>query len=138
VCQSAVDKRPRRKLWAALAGMVVFLIAAALLRQWASAGIALAFALAMLGYALGFGHGAVEAARAGGPGWLAATVGTLIFLPLLLWPSESLGLALAAWAGLALVYLAAMLAAGVASRDEVAGLVAGIRKRAVWGGKPRA
>jgi O-antigen/teichoic acid export membrane protein len=138
VCQSAVDKRPRRKLWAALAGLVVFLIAAALLREGASAGIALAFALAMLGYALGFGRGALEAARAGGAGWLAATVGTLIFLPLFIWPSDSLALALAAWAGLALVYLAVMLAAGVATREEVGGLMAGVRRRAAWGVKRKA
>jgi O-antigen/teichoic acid export membrane protein len=124
VCQSAVDKRPRRKLWAALAGLVVFLIAAGLLRGGGSAGIALAFALAMLGYALGFGGGALEAARAGGPGWLAATMGALIFLPLFIWPSESLVLALAAWSGLALVYVAAMLAAGVATREEVRGALA--------------
>ncbi len=129
VCLSTVDKRPRQKLWAALAGLVVFLLAALALRGGASAGIALAFALALLGYALGFGPSAVVAARTGGPGWAAATAGAAVFVPLFFWRPASLPLALAVWAGLAGVYLAGMLAARVATASEVRAVLGVVRRR---------
>lgn len=129
VMLSAVEKRPARKLWAALTGLVVFAGAAGLLRGGASAGIALAFALALLGYALGFGRGALEAMRTGGAGWVAATLGALVFGPLFVWRQPNIVLGLAVWAGLALVYIALMLVTRAAQVGEVQSVLAVVRRR---------
>lgn len=129
VMLSAVEKRPARKLWAALTGLVVFAVAAGLLRGGASAGIALAFALALLGYALGFGRGALEAMRTGGAGWVAATLGALVFGPLFLWRQPNIVLGLAVWAGLALAYIALMLVTRAAQVGEVQSVLAVVRRR---------
>jgi O-antigen/teichoic acid export membrane protein len=129
VILAAVDKHPRRKLWAALAGVAVFFVAGWLLRGGAAAGFALAFALALLGYALGFGRGALAALRAGGRGWIAATLAALVFVPLFFSRFDSLVVALAAWAGLAGAYLGLMLLAGVVRVAEGRMLLFALRAR---------
>ncbi len=129
VALAAVEKRPARKLWAALTGLAVFAAAALLLRGGEAAGIALAFALALLGYSLGFGRGALEAMRTGGAGWVAATLGALVFAPLFVWRQPSLVLGLAVWAGLAGVYIALMLVTRAAQVGEVQGVLAVVRRR---------
>jgi O-antigen/teichoic acid export membrane protein len=131
VLLSAVDKRPRRKLWAALLGVGVFLAAVPFVRGGGAAGFALAFALALLGYAAGFGRGALEAARAGGRGWAVAALGALLFVPLFFSRFASLPLALAAWVVLALIYGVVMLAARAARLGEVSTLLAAFRRRRI-------
>lgn len=108
---------------------MVFAIGAPLLHSGTSAGVALAFALALLGYGLGFGRLALEAMRTGGARWVVATVAA-VFLPLYFWRPGSLLLALAAWAGLALVYVVIMLVTRAARVDEVESVLA-----VVWRGK---
>jgi O-antigen/teichoic acid export membrane protein len=129
VMLAAVDKRPRRKLWAALLGVALYFAAALALRAGAAPGFALAFALAMLGYAVGFGRGALEAVRTGGAGWLAAALGSAVFAPLFFSRFASLPLALAAWAGLAVLYLALMLLTRAARLDEIRLVLASLRFR---------
>ncbi len=119
VTLTAVERRPRRKLWAALAGMAVFGVAAVALRGAESPGIALAFGLAMLGYAVGFGRSAAHAVRAGGLSWGLALAGTALFAPLFFTRFTSLPLALGAWLGLACLYAALMLVARVARPAEL-------------------
>lgn len=129
VMLAAVDKQPRRKLWAALLGLAAFLVAAVALQGFASAGIALAFGLAMGGYAVGFGASAMRAVRAGGWGWLLATGGTLLFLPLL-WSQFDTPLSgVLAWAGLALLYTALIVAARAARFEEVQPLMRAVLRR---------
>ncbi len=129
VLLSAVDKRPRRKLWAALLGVTLFFAAVPFVRGGGAAGFALAFALALLGYALGFGRGALEAMRAGGRGWVVATLGALLFVPLFFSRFVSLPLALAAWAALAFLYALAMLGTRAAALVEVRTVLAAARQR---------
>ena len=129
VILSAIEKRPARKLWAALTGLAVFAVAALLLRGGQSAGIALAFALALLGYAVGFGRGALEAVRTGGAGWAAATLGVLVFLPLFFWRQPNILLGLAVWAALALAYVVLMLVTRAAQVGEVRSVLAVVRRR---------
>jgi hypothetical protein len=129
VLLSAVDKRPRRKLWAALLGVALFFGAVPFVRGGGAAGFALAFALALLGYALGFGRGALEAVRAGGRGWVVAVLGALLFFPLFFSRFVSLPLALVAWAGLALLYVLAMLGTRAAAFGEVRAVLAAASKR---------
>ena len=112
VTLTAVERRPRRKLWAALAGMGAFGLGAFALQRWASPGIALAFGLAMLGYAAGFGRSAAHAVRAGGLSWALALAGTGIFAPLFFTRFTSVPVALVAWFGLACVYLSSCSSSG--------------------------
>ena len=119
VLLTAVDKRPGRKVWAALAGIAVFIVAAVLMRGQAAAGIALAFALALAGYAAGFGSSALQALRAGGAGGALAAAATLLFVPLFFTRFDSLLVALAAWASLAVVYSGLMLLARAVSVREL-------------------
>jgi O-antigen/teichoic acid export membrane protein len=128
VTLTALERRPRRKLWAALVGMAVFVVAAVWLRGLASPGIALAFGLAMLGYAAGFGRSAAHAVRAGGLSWGFALAGTGLFAPLFFTRFDSVHLALGAWFGLACVYLTLMLAARVARPGELRMFLATWRK----------
>jgi len=136
VLLSAVDKRPRRKLWAALLGVAAFFAAVPFVRGDGAAGFALAFALALLGYAVGFGRGALEALRAGGRGWVMATLGALLFVPLVFSRFASLPLALSAWAGLALVYTLVMLATRAAALGEVRAVLSAFRRRRIAERKP--
>jgi O-antigen/teichoic acid export membrane protein len=129
VTLTAVERRPRRKLWAALIGMAVFGAAAVLLREQASPGIALAFGLAMLGYAAGFGGGAAHAVRAGGMSWALALAGTALFAPLFFTRFTSLPVALGAWFGLGCVYVAGMLVARVARPSEARTFLAALRRK---------
>jgi hypothetical protein len=99
-----------------------------LARRCCTAAPALAFALALLGYGLGFGRLALEAMRTGGAGWVVATVAAAVFLPLYFWRPGSLLLALAAWAGLALVYVVIMLVTRAARVDEVESVLAVVRR----------
>lgn len=129
VTLTSVERRPRRKLWAALLGVAAFAVAAPLLRPAASPGIALAFGLAMLGYAAGFGHSAAHAVRTAGRGWLLALAGTAIFGPLFFTRFTSLPLALGAWFGLVCVYVALMLVARVARPGEAKLFLAAVRRK---------
>jgi O-antigen/teichoic acid export membrane protein len=131
VLLSAVDKRPRRKLWAALVALAVFVLAAWLFRRQASAGVALAFALALAGYALGFGLATLRVLRAGGSGWLFATLAALVFAPLFFSRFDSLLLAFVAWGALAALYLALMLLARALRLAEARALVAALRRRLI-------
>ena len=128
VTLTAVERRPRRKLWAALAGMAVFGVAAVALRGAQSPGIALAFGLAMLGYAAGFGRSAAHAVRAGGLSWGLALAGTALFAPLFFTRFTSLPVALGAWFGLACVYVAVMLFARVARPAELRTFLSALRR----------
>ncbi len=128
VTLAAVERQPRRKLWAALLGLAVFAVAAPLLRGAGSAGIAVAFAMAMAGYAAGFGQSARRALRAGGARSVLALAATGLFVPLLVLKIGWLPLALTAWAGLAAVYLAIMLVTGVAHADDGRLFVSGLKR----------
>ena len=129
VTLTAVERRPRRKLWAALAGLGAFALGAVALQPYASPGIALAFGLAMLGYAAGFGRSALHAVRAGGRGWVLALAGTALLAPLFFTRFTSLPLALGAWFGLACLYVGLMLAARVARPREMRTFLSAFRKR---------
>jgi O-antigen/teichoic acid export membrane protein len=128
VTLTAVERRPRRKLWAALAGLAAFAAAAVALREAASPGIALAFGLAMLGYAAGFGRSALHAVRAGGASWALALAGTAVFAPLFFTRFATVPVALGAWFGLACLYMALMLAARVARPAELRTFLSALRK----------
>jgi O-antigen/teichoic acid export membrane protein len=128
VTLTAVERRPRRKLWAALTGLAAFAIGAVALRGAASPGIALAFGLAMLGYAAGFGRSAAQAVRAGGAGWALALAGTAIFSPLLFTHFTVLPVALGAWLGLASAYLAVMFVARVVRPGELRAFLPALRR----------
>ena len=128
VTLTAVERRPRRKLWAALAGLAAFGVAAVALREAASPGIALAFGLAMLGYAAGFGRSALHAVRAGGASLALALAGTAVFAPLFFTRFATVPVALGAWFGLACVYMALMLAARVARPAELRTFLSALRK----------
>jgi O-antigen/teichoic acid export membrane protein len=119
VTLTAVERRPRRKLWAALTGLAAFALGAVALRGAASPGIALAFGLGMLGYAAGFGRSAAHAVRAAGAGWALALAGTVVFVPLLFTRFTSVPVALGAWFGLACAYLGLMLALRVARPNDL-------------------
>jgi O-antigen/teichoic acid export membrane protein len=128
VTMAAVERQPRRKLWAALLGLAVFALAAPLLR-WAGAdGIAVAFSLAMAGYAAGFGRGARQALRAGGMRYALSLAATGLFVPLLLLKIDWLPLALTAWATLATIYVAIMLVTGVAHGDDGRLFLSGLKR----------
>ncbi len=119
VILSAVEKRPAHKVRAALTGLGVFLIGAVILRGYASAGIALAFGLGLIGYAAGFSQGAVRAVRAGGAGWGIALGATILFSIFLFVSFSSLLSAFAAWLGIAAVYAILMLGLRVVRPGEL-------------------
>jgi O-antigen/teichoic acid export membrane protein len=119
VILSAVEKRPAHKVRAALTGLGVFLIGAALLRGYHAAGIALAFGMGLAGYAAGFGESAWRAARAGGAGWGIALGAASLFSFFLFLSFSPLLTALAAWAGAAAVYALLMLGLRAVRPDEL-------------------
>jgi O-antigen/teichoic acid export membrane protein len=119
VILSAVEKRPAHKVRAALTGLGVFLIGAVILRGYASAGIALAFGLGLIGYAAGFSQGAARAVRAGGAGWGIALGATILFSIFLFVSFSSLLIAFAAWLGIAAVYAILMLGLRVVRPGEI-------------------
>lgn len=109
VARTTVDKQPTRKLVATLVGLGVFLGLAWWLHGRTAAGsaaeIALAFSGSIAGYTVGFGRTAWALWRHTGKSWLLATLASVIFVPLLIWPIPSLPFALIAWAACALGYV---------------------------------
>ncbi|MGH2524258.1 MAG: lipopolysaccharide biosynthesis protein, partial [Anaerolineales bacterium] len=128
VTLSAVEKHPLRKVRAALLSLGLFLAAALALRGYQASGIALAFGLALVGYAVGYGRSALRAVRAGGTGWAVALGATTLFTPFLFFSFSSLFLALAAWAGLAFIYLLLNLALRVIRLDELQQMARALRR----------
>jgi hypothetical protein len=125
---STVHKRPAHKVRAALIGLGLFCVGAWALRTYASSGIALAFGLALAGYAAGFGQSALRALRAGGLGWGVTLGTTSLFVIMFLVTFSSLLIAFAAWAGVALVYGAVVVALRVVSMSEIRQVIRALRR----------
>jgi O-antigen/teichoic acid export membrane protein len=128
VIHSTVEKRPAHKVRAALLGLGVFLAGAVALRAYASAGVALAFGLALAGYAAGFGHSAWRALRAGGAGWWIALGSALVFAPFLIVRLDSFPIAFGAWSIAAAAYSLVNLALRVIRLDEVRSMLRELRR----------
>jgi PST family polysaccharide transporter len=128
VTLTALDKRPHAKLWAALLGLTIFVLGAWLLRGYGASGIAGAFALALAGYAAGYGSSARLAARSAGLAWVLALLATALFLPLFAAEFDSFLVGLPLWAGLGLIYLALASAVKTVSLIELRPIVRALRR----------
>jgi len=128
VVMSAVEKRPAHSVRAAFTGLIVFLAASFALKGYASAGIGFAFGLGLTGYAIGFGANAGRAVRAGGVGWGVTVGAASLFLVFLIFPIQSLFLALVAWAGVALLYTLAIFSLRVVTFGEVRQILRALRR----------